>query len=193
MSESLFLKVARSTWNSREDKMERTKQRIYPEKSFDLKPEHQRHRVRYNLTGGIVHRGGANSGHYLSVLLISRKWYEIDDEKVRVVPGKEAIQQLEDHGVLVMYQKERELGEEEVKPNKTISKQNKKGSKRKHTKTGTQARQPTGGGRRRRRSFRPYKTRGSNKPRKEQSGKTNVTEHKRYYDPDKRCFYIPKL
>jgi len=193
MSEKLFLKVARSTWNSKEDKMERAKQRIYPEKSFDLKPEHQRHKVRYNLTGGIVHRGGANSGHYLNVLLISREWYEIDDEKVRVVPEKEAIQQLEDHGVLVLYQKERELGEEGIKPSEAVGKQNKKGSKRKHTKTGTQARQPTGGGRRRRRSFRPYRTGESNKPRKEQLERTYVAERKRYYDPDKKCFYIPRL
>ena len=107
MSESLFLRVARNTWNFKKNKMERTEQRIYPEKFFDLQPEHQRHKIRYNLTGGIVHGGGANSGHYLNVLLISRKWYEIDDEKVRIVPEKEAIQQLEGHGVLVMYQKER--------------------------------------------------------------------------------------
>jgi ubiquitin C-terminal hydrolase len=195
MSESLFLKVARNAWNSKENKLERAEQKIYPDKSFDLWPEHQRHKVRYNLTGGIVHRGGANSGHYINVLLISRKWYEIDDEKVRIVSEKEAIQQLEGYGVLVMYQKERELGKEGIKPDKAVSKvaaQSKKGSKRKHAKTGAQAKQPTGGGRRHR-FFRPYGARGSNKPRKEQWGKTHITEHKKYYDPDKKCFYIPKL
>ena len=166
MSESLFLKVARNTWNSKNSKMERAEQRIYPEKSFDLKPEHQGHKVRYNLTGGIVHRGGANSGHYLNVLLISRKWYEIDDEKVRIVPEKEAIQQLEGHGVLVMYQRERELGGEGTKPEKKVSSEN--GSKRKHTKTETLAGQPTRVDRRHR--FRPYRTRGSNKPRKRTMG-----------------------
>jgi len=39
-----------------------------------------------------------------------------------VVPEKEAIRQLEDQGVLVMYQKERELVEEEIKPSKVVSK-----------------------------------------------------------------------
>jgi ubiquitin C-terminal hydrolase len=189
MPESLFLKVVRSTWDSKKNRMERTEQRVYPEKSFDLKPEHQGRRARYILTGGIVHKGGANSGHYLNVLLISRRWYEIDDERVRTIPGKEAIQQLEGHGVLVMYQKERELGGEGTKSNEAVD--NKKGSKRKHAKTETQARQPTRDGRRHR--FRPYRARGSNKSKKEQWGKTHITEHKGYYDPDKKCFYIPRL
>jgi len=170
MSESLFLRVPRNIWNSKKNRMERTEQRVYPERSFDLKPEHQGHKVRYNLTGGIVHRGGASSGHYLNVLLISRKWYEIDDEKVRVIPEKEAIQQLERHGVLVMYQKERELGKEEVEPNgeaAEVTKWDKEGSRRNHAKAGTQARRPNREGRRHR-FFRPYKTTGSNKPRNEQ-------------------------
>jgi len=195
MPESLFLKVVRSTWDSKKNRMERTEQRIYPEKSFDLKPEHQGHKTRYVLTGGTVHRGGANSGHYLNVLLISRKWYEIDDERVRLIPEKEAIQQLELHGVLVMYQKERELGEEVVKPNMTVgrvAKRNEKGSKRKHVRTGPQAERPTGGGRRHR-FFRPYRTRGSKKPRNGQWEKAYAAEHKGYYDPDKKCFYIPKM
>jgi ubiquitin C-terminal hydrolase len=80
MSDSLFLRVARNTWNTRKNRMERAEQRIYPEKSFDLRPENQGQKIRYNLTGGIVHRGSANSGHYLNFLLISHKWYEIDDE-----------------------------------------------------------------------------------------------------------------
>jgi len=195
MSESLFMRVPRNTWNSKKNRMERTEQRVYPEKSFDLKSEHQRHKMRYNLTGGIVHRGGASSGHYLNVLLISRKWYEIDDEKVRVIPEKEAIQQLERHGVLVMYQREQELDKEEVGPNRAVAgvtKWDKKGSERNHAKTGTQARRPTGGGRRHR-FFRPYKTTGSKKPRNEQWEKAYAAEHKMHYDPDKRCFYIPKL
>jgi ubiquitin C-terminal hydrolase len=188
MPESLFLKVVRSTWDSKKNRMERMEQRIYPEKSFDLEPEHQGRRARYILTGGIVHKGGANSGHYLNVLFVSRRWYEIDDERVRTIPEKEAIQQLGGHGVLVMYQKERELGGEGTKSNRAVD--NKKGSKRKHTKTETQAGQPTKGGRRHR--FRPYRTRGSNKSKREQWGKTHITEHKGYYDPDKKCFYIPK-
>jgi hypothetical protein len=197
MSESLFLRVARNTWNTKKGKMERAEQRIYPEKTFDLRLESQEHRTRYNLTGGIVHRGSANSGHYLSVLFISRKWYEIDDKRVRIVPEKEAIQQLKCHGVLIMYQRERESDKEGIKTDKAVSKvaaQDNKGSKRKHTKAGTQTSHPTGGGRRHR-FFRPYGATGSNKPRKRQWGKTKtyVTEHKGYYDPDKKCFYIPKL
>jgi len=197
MSDSLFLRVARNTWNTKKNRMERAEQRIYPEKSFDLRPENQGQKIRYNLTGGIVHRGSANAGHYLNFLLISHKWYEIDDERVSIVPEKEAIQQLEGHGVLIMYQKERESGKGEIKPNKAVSKvpsQDKKESKQKHTRTGTQARRPNRGGRRHR-SFRPYGTRGSNKPKKEQKGqwgKTHVTERKEYYDPDRKCFYIPK-
>ncbi len=83
--------------------MERTEQSVYPEKFFYLKPEQQGHRMRYSLTGGIVHKEGASSGHYLNVLLISRRWYEIDDESVRIIPEKEAVHQLEGHGVRVMY------------------------------------------------------------------------------------------
>jgi hypothetical protein len=195
MSGSLFLKVARNAWNYKKNRMERAEQRIYPDKSFDLKPEHQRHRTRYSLTGGIVHRGGANSGHYLNVLLISRKWYEIDDERVRIIPEKEAIQQLESHGVLVMYQKEQELDGEGIKTDGALGKmatQGKEESKRKHTKTGAQASRPNRRDRRHR-FFQPYVAKRYNKPRREQYGKTHVTEHKGYYDPDKKCFYIPKL
>jgi hypothetical protein len=195
MSESLFLKVARNTWNTKKNKMERTEQRIYPESSFDLKSEHQGHKTRYCLTGGIVHRGGANSGHYLSVLLISGEWYEIDDERVRIIPEKEATRLLESHGVLIMYQKKRELSKGEAKPKKVVDKvtvQDKKESRRKHTETGSQASRPNRGGRRHR-FFQPFGTKRSNKPRWEQYGKTHLTEQKRYYDPDKKCFYIPKL
>jgi len=188
MPESLFLKVVRSTWDSKKNRMERAEQRVFPEKFFDLKCEQQGRKMRYSLTGGIVHKGGASSGHYLNVLLISRRWYEIDDERVRIIPEKEAVHQLEGHGVLVMYQKEPELSEEGTNPNKAVV--GRKGSKQKHTKTETQPRQPTRGGRRHR--FRLYRTRGSNKPRKGQWGKTHVTEHQGYYDPDIKCFYIPK-
>jgi hypothetical protein len=121
-------------------------------------------------------------------LLIARRWYEIDDERVRIIPEKEAVQQLEGQGVLVMYQKELELKGKGTNPNKAVD--GGKGSKRKHTKTETQARQPTRGGRRHR--FRPYRARGPNKPKKGQWGKTHITEHKGYYDPDKKCFYIPR-
>jgi hypothetical protein len=195
MSESLFLKVARNTWDVKKNKMERTEQKIYPEKSFDLQPEHQGHKMRYNLTGGIIHRGGANSGHYLNILCISGKWYEIDDEKARTVPEKEAIQQVGSHGVLIMYQRERGTSKDWTRPGRTASKltaQNKKGTKQKHTGTGTQARQPTGGSRRHR-YFRPYKTGKPNRARREQWGEKYAKEHKGYYDPDKKCFYIPKL
>jgi len=85
-------------------------------------------------------------------------------------------------------ERERELNGEGTKPNKAID--NGKGPKRERTKTGTQATQLTRGGRRHR--FRPYRTRGSNKPKKGEWGKTHVTGHKGYYDPDKKCFYIPK-
>jgi len=97
--------VARNTWNPKKDKMERVEQRINPEKSFDLKPEHQKNKARYNLIGGIIHKGGANSGHYLSVLLISQRWYQIDDANVSIIPVKLTIQQLESDRVLIMYQK----------------------------------------------------------------------------------------
>jgi len=188
MPESLFLKVVRSTWNSRRNRMERTEQKVYPEKSFDLEPEHRGHKTRYNLTGGVVHKGGANSGHYLNVLLISQRWYEIDDERVRVIPEKEAIHQLEGHGVLVMYQKEREVNRNGANPNKAVD--GEKGSKRKYTKTEAQAGQSTGGGRRHR--FRPYRAKGSKRSNKGQWRKTRVAEHKGYYDPDRKCFYIPR-
>jgi ubiquitin C-terminal hydrolase len=189
MPESLFLRVVRSTWDSKKNRMERTEQRVYPERSFDLKSEHQGQKTRYILTGGIVHRGGANSGHYLNVLLISRRWYEIDDERVRTISEKEAIQQLESHGVLILYQKERGLSGEGTGSNKAID--SKKGSRRKHIRAGPQAEQPNRGSRRHR--FRPYRTRGSNKSKKGQWGKAHITEHKGYYDPDKKCFYIPRL
>jgi hypothetical protein len=112
----------------------------------------------------------------------------IDDERVRVIPEKEAVQRLENQGVLIMYQKERELNGEGTKPNKAVD--NKKGSKQERTRTGTQATQPASSGGRHR--FRPYRAKGSRRSRKGQWGKTHVTEQKGYYDPDKRCFYIPK-
>jgi ubiquitin C-terminal hydrolase len=195
MSENLFLRVARNTWNSKKSRMERAEQRIRPERSFDLKSEHHGRKTRYSLTGGIIHRGGASSGHYLNVMLISRKWYEIDDEQVRTVSEKEAIQQLEGHGVLVMYQKERESNQGGFGSDDAVSgdtAQGKKRSKRKHAKAGVQAGQPTRGGRRHR-FFRPYGARGYNKPGKGQWEKNCVAGHKGYYDPDKKCFYIPKL
>jgi ubiquitin C-terminal hydrolase len=194
MSESLFLRVARNTWNSKKGKMERAEQKVRPEKSFDLKSEHHGHKTRYSLTGGIVHRGGASSGHYLNVLLISRKWYEIDDEQVRIIPEDEAIRLLEGHGVLVMYQRERGSGGEGIRSSGAVSgaTQGRERPKQEHARAGLQAKRPTRGGRRHR-FFRPYGTRRSDKPRKGQWGKSYVPDHKGYYDPDKKCFYIPKL
>jgi hypothetical protein len=94
-----------------------------------------------------------------------------------------------------LYQRERGIGKEGTRhggaANKVVA-QGKKGSKQKHTGTETQASQPTGGSRRHR-FFRPYKTRKPNKARREQWEETYAKEHKGYYDPDKKCFYIPKL
>ncbi len=72
--------------------MERTDHRINSEKSFDLKPEHKKNKARYNLIGGIIHKGATNSGHYFSILLISQRWYQIDDANVSIIPEKLAIQ-----------------------------------------------------------------------------------------------------
>jgi ubiquitin C-terminal hydrolase len=203
-SKYLSLKVARNTWNTKKNKMERTEHRINPEKSFDLKSEQQKGKARYNLIGGIIHKGGANSGHYLSVLLISQRWYQIDDANVSIIPEKLAIQQLESHGVLIMYQKDLELHSREGTLNNVVSnatRQGKSETKQEPIKGENQSKKrvdlkedkKTIPPDRRHRRPRLPKRRKSFRPKRAQWKKIYIEKpNNSYYDPDKRCFYIPR-
>ena len=130
-SKYLCLKIARNTWNSKKNRMERIEQNIKPEKFLEIKFDYQKTKTCYGLIGGIMHKGSANSGHYLNILKISHKWYEIDDAKVTAISESEAIRQLESYGVLVMYQEEEKSeGEQNLSPKLNITKRNEEDEKR---------------------------------------------------------------
>ena len=57
------------------------------------------------MIGGIVHRGSANSGHYVNLSNISNQWHLINDGHVTEISENEAAQELETNGTLIMYKK----------------------------------------------------------------------------------------
>jgi len=103
LSDYFCLNVPRKAWNSKTGKMERLKHKLRPEKVLSVKIGPKKAESLYSLTGGIVHLGEANSGHYLNILNISGVWFEVSDAKVKEITDSEALQNLESNGVLLLY------------------------------------------------------------------------------------------
>jgi ubiquitin C-terminal hydrolase len=193
-SEYICLRVARNIWNSKSNKMERVKQQVRPEKSLRIKLEHQDIEAEYNLTGGVVHKGGANSGHYFNIANVSGDWYEINDEKVTEMPEYEVIQQLENDGVLIIYQKVQD-SYGQIKPARDRGTKADIGQEPKYSqiRSGDHKIEESQSSTSSRRShfFRASNTRKPLRPERTRWRKIYI--RKSYYDPDKNCFYIPKV
>jgi ubiquitin C-terminal hydrolase len=78
----LWLKISRNRFNQRTKKLERTNHRITPEKNIITSDAKSKSRKAYTLTGGIIHNGGANSGHYTYITYQNNDWFIISDDKV---------------------------------------------------------------------------------------------------------------
>jgi hypothetical protein len=105
LSDYFCLNVPRKAWNAKTGKMERLKHKVRPEKVLSVKIGPKKAESLYSLTGGIVHLGEANSGHYLNILNISGVWFEVSDAKVKEITDSEALRSLESNGVLLTYRK----------------------------------------------------------------------------------------
>ena len=202
-SKYLCLKVARNAWNAKKNKMERVGQKIRPDKSLEIKLDHQRIKARYELIGGIIHKGSANSGHYLNVMKISHKWYELDDAKVTVISDSEATQQLESSGVLIMYREEENQRKEQNLPTKeSRTKESERNTKQRAVKTQNQnggyinkknEKKVTHTDNRRRHPHRHSKKRNYFRPRRVRYKKIYIKKPENgFHDPDRKCFYVPK-
>jgi len=110
-SKYLCIKLPRNIWNNKNSKTERVLQKIRPDESLDIETESQSKKTHYNLMGGIVHEGGANYGHYINIINTCNNWYRIDDDNVTKILKEDAIQNLADNGVLIIYQEEQGLTE----------------------------------------------------------------------------------
>jgi ubiquitin C-terminal hydrolase len=194
LSDYLCLNVPRKIWNDKTNKMERLVHKVKPEKVLNIRADPKKAKSLYSLTGGIIHLGAANSGHYLSIMNVSEVWYEINDAKVKEVTDTEALQSLEGNGVLLIYR--RSLAPEESKASKGNI-----GKKRNPSKANTQGTKSEGRQRMkavksnpidRRHCFRqPKGTNKTFKSRRTQWEKIHIPNG--YYDPDKKCYYIPRI
>jgi len=194
LSDYLCLNVPRKIWNVKTNKMERLEHKVKPEKVLNIKVDPKKTKSLYSLTGGIIHLGAANSGHYLSIMNISEVWYEISDAKVREITDAEALQSLESNGVLLIYR--RSLAPKESKASKGNI-----GKKQNPPKASIHGTKREGGQRKeavksismdRRQRFRqPRGTNKAFKSRRTQWEKIDIP--KGYYDPDKKCYYIPRI
>ena len=72
----------------------------------------------YSLFGGIVHRGGANSGHHLYITYQNDTWYSISDDKVFEMTESQAFEELEINATLLGYQEVLELNPWRIVQNK---------------------------------------------------------------------------
>jgi len=147
---------------------------------LEIRLDNQKRITQYGLTGGIVHKGSAISGHYLSLTSTPQGWYKIDDTKVTKVSEKEAIQQLENDGVLIIYQKIRTTNMQNDLRRESDSAESKDDSENKpydqfNTKN-------------RRQDF--FRAKKPFSPKRRRWRKIYIK--KQFYDPDKNCFYIPK-
>jgi len=193
LSDYLCLNIPRKVWNTKTNKMERLRHKIKPEKVLNIKVDLKKAKSLYSLAGGIIHLGEANSGHYLSILNASGAWYEIYDARVNEITDAEALQSLESNGVLLLYRRS-------LSPKKTeVVKGGSKGRRmpleahaqapQKRLRNENKTRKPNPVGLRQR--FPQLK--GTEKAFK--SGGTlrrDTCIPKGYYDPDKKCYYIPR-
>jgi len=174
--------------------MERLWHKIKPEKVLSVKIDPKKEKNLYCLVGGITHLGGANSGHYLSILSVSGVWYEINDARVKEITDTEALQSLENNGVLLLYKrssrsKKGSLVNGKGSGGEVPPRGNAQASQTSH-KSENETRGPAPG-ERRQRFPQPKGTKKAFRPKRSQGRKPEV--FKGYYDPDKKCYYIPKI
>ena len=60
-------------------------------------------RKTYTLTGGIIHNGGTNSGHYIYITYQNNAWFSISDDKVVKIKESEAKNLLKINSTLITY------------------------------------------------------------------------------------------
>jgi ubiquitin C-terminal hydrolase len=97
----MLLKISRNRFNENTRRMERANHRIKPEKILSINSTSGS--KTYSLFGGIVHRGGANSGHYIYITNHNNTWYSISDDKVFEMSESQAFEELETNATLLGY------------------------------------------------------------------------------------------
>jgi predicted GNAT family N-acyltransferase len=105
----LWLRISRNRINPKNDRIERANHRIKPEIEISIRKETPENHKNYIIFGGIVHIGGANSGHYIYITRKDNLWYSISDAKVEKITETEAINQLERNATLLGYSESREI------------------------------------------------------------------------------------
>jgi len=185
---------------SQTNKLERLTQLVKPEKILKIKLNQQQGTDSYNPIGGIVHKGGAGFGHCLSVINTSNNWYEINDENVALISETEVIQLLESNGVLLLYQKDQNHQKRNnlLKQKNTLDNEdwtNQKGPQKHHDNTGETVRKEQIALKKQEPNFFRFSRRKKFiKRKRNQWTKIYLEKGKRhFYDPDKKCFYTPRV
>jgi ubiquitin C-terminal hydrolase len=99
----LWLKISRIRFNEGTRKIERTNHHITPEKNIMIDDTKSNSRKTYTLTGGIIHNGGTNSGHYIYITYQNNAWFSISDDKVVKIKESEAKNLLKINSTLITY------------------------------------------------------------------------------------------
>ena len=97
----MLLKISRNSFNNKTKKIERANHRIKPEKIVSITSTSGS--KTYSLYGGIVHTGGANTGHYIYITNQNNTWYSISDDKVTEINELQAFEELETNATLLGY------------------------------------------------------------------------------------------
>jgi len=206
LPEYLHIRVTRSTRNPKTKLLERIRQLVKPEKILNIRLDQNQGTAQFKLIGGIIHEGGANSGHYLYLTNSSQKWHLINDAVVTVLPENEAIRHLETNGVLLTYRKIQQsqnhyesIGvtnptstfreEREKKSSNNQMKKETHNTKRNQSSTKTQKTRFF----RSDRTNNSYKKPGAIRKRRKQWKKIYIRKPENsFYDPNKNCYYIPR-
>ena len=201
LSNYLFIKISRNKWNNYIKKLERAYTRIHPNKILNIKQEHNPITTEFGLTGGITHIGNGNTGHYKYITKINNIWYEINDSQTNSMTENEAIDQLEQNGILITYKINKDSTNQITQDTKEIQKSH---ELIKHKKVSNNIKlsnkmpnwnktdafiQPIQAGR----QSRIKNTYRRINYAKETYRKIYIKKpNNSYFDPDRNCFYIRK-
>jgi len=196
-SEYMCLRIDRSDNNQKTNKLERISQRITPEKLINIRQNQREEITQYRLIGGIAHSGSALSGHYITTINVSNQWLHISDNDVTEISEANAIQQLKDSGVLIVYRKSQTQAAQQADVqnyNTTSSNYNKgesyHGSQQWRQKRDNKSNDSSTSKPKKPPFFRPFKS--GKFPKQKRKFWTKKIYTQRYVDKDKKVYYVPK-